>query len=153
MYQYVGLETTKGSGTNGYIQKSLAYIPKREYQPGGYKSIIEGFKEKPAATKRKINNEIIEHEMKYKIESELYDLSLKLRESKLSEKEIEEKINQKRKEMYKDIIRKKEFYVDNRDTHQRGQMKNEQMNKVKNALNIKDDYQLGYAFDIELQEK
>ena len=154
MYQYVGLETTKGSGTNGYIQKSLAYIKKKEYQPGGYKSIIEKFKEQPAPTKRKINNEIIEHEMKYKIESELYDLSEKLKnEGKLNEKEIEEKINKKRKEMYKDIIRKKDLYVDNRDTHQRGQMKNEQINKIKNALNIKDDYQLGYAFDIELQEK
>ena len=154
MYGDVGLPTTKGSGTNGYIQRSLAYINRKEYQPGGYKAIIEKFREQPAPTKRKINNEIIEHEMKHKIEAELYDLSEKLKEEgKLNLKEIEEEINIKRNEKYDDILKKKELYINNKDTHQRGQMKNEQINKIKNALNIKDDYQLGYAFDIELQEK
>ena len=57
MYGDVGLPTTKGSGTNGYIQRSLAYINRKEYQPGGYKAIIEKFREQPAPTKRKINNE------------------------------------------------------------------------------------------------
>ena len=154
MYGDVGLPTTKGSGTNGYIQRSLAYINRKEYQPGGYKAIIEKFREQPAPTKRKINNEIIEHEMKHKIEAELYDLSEKLKEEgKLNLKEIEEEINKKRNEKYDDILKKKELYINNKDTHQRGQMKNEQINKIKNALKIKDDYQMGFAFDFELQKK
>ena len=57
MYGDVGLPTTKGSGTNGYIQRSLAYINRKEYQPGGYKAIIEKFREQPAPTKRKIKEE------------------------------------------------------------------------------------------------
>ena len=112
MYGDVGLPTTKGSGTNGYIQRSLAYINRKEYQPGGYKAIIEKFREQPAPTKRKINNEIIEHEMKHKIEAELYDLSEKLKEEgKLNLKEIEEEINKKRNEKYDDILKKKNYIL------------------------------------------
>ena len=52
------------------------YLPK-DYKPGSYGEIIRQMKSNPAPIKRKINDEIILHEEKHKIEVELYDLKEK----------------------------------------------------------------------------
>ena len=107
MYGNIGLPTAKGSGTSGYVQRSLAYVNKSNYQTGNYKEILQKFKENAAPIKRKANIEIIEHEQKHKIESELFDLAEKLKEEqKLSDLEIEKKIDIKRKELYEELKKK-----------------------------------------------
>ena len=70
MFGGVGLPSAKGTGTNGYVERALGYLPK-DYKPGSYGEIIRQMKANPAPIKRKINDDIILHEEKHKIEVEL----------------------------------------------------------------------------------
>ena len=109
-------------------------------------------KSNPAPIKRKINDEIILHEEKHKVEVELYDMREKyLKEKKYSAKEIEEKINRERKRLYHLLERREADFVDKNETHQKGKLKDAQMKIIKDALKIKDDYYLGEGFEYGLQ--
>ena len=73
MFGGVGIPSAKGTGTNVYVERALGYLPK-DYKPGSYGEIIRQMKSNPAPIKRKINDEIILHEEKHKVEVELYDM-------------------------------------------------------------------------------
>ncbi len=51
MYNGVGLRTVRGTATNGYVQKSMAYIPKRT--PLEYNKELEKALAKPSLASRK----------------------------------------------------------------------------------------------------
>lgn len=92
MYNGIGLPTPRGSGTSGYIQKNLSFVKPRN-KTNNYKDIIQSFKDNPTQPKKKANNEIIEHEIKYKVEVELFNIHKELEKAgKLSKSEIEKKI-------------------------------------------------------------
>ena len=151
MFGGVGIPSAKGTGTNGYVERALGYLPK-DYKPGSYGEIIRQMKSNPAPIKRKINDEIILHEEKHKVEVELYDLREKyLKENKYSAKEIEEKINRERKRLYHLLERREADFMDKNETHQKGKLKDAQMKIIKDALKIKDDYYLGEGFEYGLQ--
>jgi serine/arginine repetitive matrix protein 2 len=151
MFGGVGIPSAKGTGTNGYVERALGYLPK-DYKPGSYGEIIRQMKSNPAPIKRKINDEIILHEEKHKVEVELYDLREKyLKEKKYSAKEIEEKINRERKRLYHLLERREADFMDKNETHQKGKLKDAQMKIIKDALKIKDDYYLGEGFEYGLQ--
>ncbi len=151
MYGGVGLVSAKGTGTNGYVERALGYLPK-DYKPGSYGEIIRQMKSNPAPIKRKINDEIILHEEKHKIEVELYDLKEKyLEEKKYTEKEIEEKINKERKRLYHLLERKEADFMDKNETHQKGKLKDAQMKIIRDTLKIKKGYYLGEGFEYGLQ--
>ena len=134
MYGGIGLPSAKGSGTNGYVQRSLAYIPYK-YKPGNYGEIMRELKKNPAPMKRKINDEIINHEERYKIEIELFDLKEKLEnEGKKSKEEINQIINEKRKTLLKELNKNEKNYMDNTETHQKGKLKDAQMVKMKEII-------------------
>ena len=153
MYGNIGLPTAKGSGTSGYVQKSLAYVNKKRYESGNYKEILQKFKDNPAPIKRRANKEIIEHELKHKIEAELYDIAEEVKKEGKSEEEIEKIIKEKRKELYDNMNKNRNELIDTKETHQQSQLKDEQMDNIKRALGVKNDYVLGAAFDLELQEQ
>lgn len=73
MYNNVGHKTVRGTGTNGYIQRNLAYLPReRERKP-------YHLQEKPKAPKqRKPNKKLLERENKRAVESKVYDLRCEL---------------------------------------------------------------------------
>ena len=151
MFNGVGIPSAKGTGTNGYVERALGYLPK-DYKPGSYGEIIRQMKSNPAPNKRKINDEIILHEEKHKIEVELYDLKEKyLTEKKYSDKEIEEKINKERRRLYYLLERREADFMDKNETHQKGKLKDAQMKIIKDALKIKDGYYLGEGFEYGLQ--
>ena len=151
MFGGVGIPSAKGTGTNGYVERALGYLPK-DYKPGSYGEIIRQMKSNPAPIKRKINDEIILHEEKHKVEVELYDMREKyLKEKKYSAKEIEERINRERKRLYHLLERREADFMDKNETHQKGKLKDAQMKIIKDALKIKDDYYLGEGFEYGLQ--
>jgi len=151
MFGGVGIPSAKGTGTNGYVERALGYLPK-DYKPGSYGEIIRQMKSNPAPIKRKINDEIILHEEKHKVEVELYDMREKyLKEKKYTAKEIEEKINRERKRLYHLLERREADFMDKNETHQKGKLKDAQMKIIKDALKIKDDYYLGEGFEYGLQ--
>ena len=152
MYGGVGLHSAKGTGTNGYIERALGYLPK-DYKPGSYGEIIRQMKANPAQIKRKINDDIILHEEKHKIEVELYDLKEKYEnEKKYTEDEINDKINNERKRLYHLLERREADFMDKNETHQKGKLKDAQMKIIRDALKIKKEYNLGEGFEFTLQQ-
>ena len=151
MYGNVGLPTARGSGTNGYIQRNLSFI-KKKFKLGNYKEIINQFQLNPLQSKKRIDNEIIEHEIKYKIEMELYDLKEKLKNDGENEIEIENKIKLKREELKNKLLKNNNEFMDKKETHSTNKLKTSKMDILKNALKIKEEYKIGEAFDAELQE-
>ena len=151
MFGGVGLPSAKGTGTNGYVERALGYLPK-DYKPGSYGEIIRQMKANPAPIKRKINDDIILHEEKHKIEVELYDLKEKYEnEKKYTEEEIKEKINSERKRLYYLLERREADFMDKNETHQKGKLKDAQMKIIRDALKIKKEYNLGEGFEFTLQ--
>jgi len=151
MFGGVGIPSAKGTGTNGYVERALGYLPK-DYKPGSYGEIIRQMKANPAPIKRKINDDIILHEEKHKIEVELYDLKEKYEnEKKYSPEEIKEKINQERKRLYHVLERREADFMDKNETHQKGKLKDAQMKIIRDALKIKKEYYLGEGFEFTLQ--
>ena len=151
MFGGVGIPSAKGTGTNGYVERALGYLPK-DYKPGSYGEIIRQMKANPAPIKRKINDDIILHEEKHKIEVELYDLKEKYEdENKYTDEEIKEKINAERKRLYHLLERREADFMDQNETHQKGKLKDAQMKIMRGALKIKKEYNLGEGFDFTLQ--
>ena len=152
MFGGVGLPSAKGTGTNGYVERALGYLPK-DYKPGSYGEIIRQMKANPAPIKRKINDDIILHEEKHKIEVELYDLKEKYEnEKKYTEDEIKDKINSERKRLYHLLERREADFMDKNETHQKGKLKDAQMKIIRDALKIKKEYNLGEGFEFTLQQ-
>ena len=151
MFGNVGIPSAKGTGTNGYVERALGYLPK-DYKPGSYGEIIRQMKANPAPIKRKINDDIILHEEKHKIEVQLYDLKEKYEnENKHTPEEIIEKINSERKKLYKLLERREADFMDKNETHQKGKLKDAQMKIIRDALKIKKEYNLGEGFEFTLQ--
>ena len=66
MYNGIGLETARGSGTNGYVQRNIAVLRNQSTRVD-YKS-EEEIKKLDAQMVRKPNEEILEHARKRKVE-------------------------------------------------------------------------------------
>jgi hypothetical protein len=76
-YNGVGLTTPRGSGTNGYVQRSLANIKRKPQTPYSRDRDYD----KPQTKTRKANPEIIEHDRKRDIEVKCLELRDKLEEN------------------------------------------------------------------------
>ena len=72
-YNGIGLQTARGSGTNRYVQRSLANIRRKPYSR-------DRDYEKPQIKTRKANPEIMEHDRKREIEVRCLELQDKLEE-------------------------------------------------------------------------
>ena len=66
---------------------------------------------------------------------------------------MQQKIKEKRAELYKELDKRKEEYIDRTETHQQSKLKDEQMEKIRKALGVKGEYMYGSAFDLETQEQ
>ncbi|MCP4602944.1 MAG: hypothetical protein GY847_20920 [Proteobacteria bacterium] len=75
MYNGIGLETARGSGTNGYVQRNLGFLRvSREKEKYRTEADIEKF---ALQVNREPNVEILEHQKKRQVElkcTELEDL-------------------------------------------------------------------------------
>lgn len=95
MYNGIGLQTPRGSGTNGYIQTNKFFVrPKslkvetKEFQSGQGTGGV-----------KKANKEILEHDRKREIELKLVILEDTLTEQGYTEDEILEKVEEARKSL------------------------------------------------------
>lgn len=152
MYNGIGLTTPRGSGTSGYVQKNLAFI-KPKAKSGNYKDVLKAFKDNPAPARKLPNQSILQHEAQYKVEAELYKLRLaKQAEGKMTTDQVDELIARERQRLSEAFSRNISEDLENLDTHKHSLLKEEQMETMKRAFNIKPDYSNGDAFDLELQE-
>lgn len=162
MFNGVGLTTPRGSGTSGYVQKSLAFYKQRE-KNSSYREVLNKFKENPAPERSSINENIIKHDVLYKIEAEIYKLK-KQHEKEYNDSQMKTFLSRKRKELEDEYSRKVigEDDEDNREnnkqpkhinSHKFNYLIEKKNEKLKNAFGIKDSHVPGEAFDIELQEE
>ncbi|KAH9761472.1 cwf21 domain-containing protein [Citrus sinensis] len=96
MYNGIGLQTPRGSGTNGYIQTNKFFV---KAKTGRVTDSVKGFEagQGTAGVTRKPNQEILEHERKRQIQLKLVVLEDKLVDQGYTEAEIAEKLEEARK--------------------------------------------------------
>ena len=139
MYNGVGLATPKGSGTSGFVQRSLSHIQERKKSSRDYSDTQQGPK------KRKPNAELLEHERKRQIEIKCLRLRDSLVESgKYTEEEIELQIKDLRTSLSKTQVGLQ--LKEASDTHRLDQLKKEKMETLQDALHINKNSKEGESF-------
>ncbi len=95
MYNGIGLQTARGTGTNGYVQRNLAHVhvtkDKTDYKTDDELSKIESY------MNRKGNAEIMEHERKRKIELKCVEMENLMADQGYEQDEINRKVDKFRK--------------------------------------------------------
>ena len=79
MYNGIGLQTARGSGTNGFVQKNAAFIRQRKERVDYYRE-EEDSEKLEKRLRKEPNKELMEHQWKRKIEVQCVELSDKLEE-------------------------------------------------------------------------
>ncbi|KAF3990178.1 hypothetical protein FT663_02189 [Candidozyma haemuli var. vulneris] len=111
-YNGIGLQTPRGSGTSGYVQKNLA---DKKYQ--GYRKKREREQEdeerrearaKQIRSRRSAGGEIKEHDRKRRIELKCAELRDKLEDEDEEDDVIEKKVAELREKLTKDTTEHKE---------------------------------------------
>ncbi|XP_071694875.1 uncharacterized protein [Rutidosis leptorrhynchoides] len=93
MYNGIGLQTARGSGTNGYTQSNKFFVKPRENH------VLTGNND----VTRNPNRDIVEHERKRQIQLKLVVLEDKLVDQGYSDDEISEKLDKARKNLEADM--------------------------------------------------
>nr|XP_016443994.1 PREDICTED: serine/arginine repetitive matrix protein 2 isoform X1 [Nicotiana tabacum] len=147
MYNGIGLQTPRGSGTNGYIQTNKFFV-----KPKTNKVLVDGGKgfesgQGTAGVTRKANKDILEHDRKRQIQLKLLVLEDKLTDQGYTDAEIAEKLDEARRNLeatsedsggstaigYESLFI---FRVSETQTHQIAALKERQMETLKAALKI-----------------
>lgn len=140
MYNGIGLQTPRGSGTNGYIQTNKFFVKPKV---GKVAENTKGFEadQGTAGVTRKANKEILEHDRKRQIEIKLVVLEDKLIDQGYTDAEIAEKLAEARRTLEAAsgdsgvlVVDKK---VSDTQTHQIAARKEKQMETLRAALGIR----------------
>ncbi|CAF5160481.1 unnamed protein product, partial [Rotaria magnacalcarata] len=89
MYNGIGITTPRGTGTNGYVQRNLSFVPTKRDRVEYVKDA--DMKKLETLIEKKGNAEILEHEKKRKIEVKC----MEMRDMMLNNGYDEEVTNQK----------------------------------------------------------
>ncbi|GER28173.1 protein arginine N-methyltransferase 5 [Striga asiatica] len=146
MYNGIGLQTPRGSGTSGHVQANAFNLRAKANRvvTGPSKGFESG--QGAAGVTRGPNKEILEHDRKRQIELKLLALQEKLSDQGYTEAEIEEKLDEARKSLE---AKENEEGGDNAlvasekisetQTHQVAARKEKQMETLKAALGIQSE--------------
>ncbi|KAF3621429.1 putative coiled-coil domain-containing protein 94 -like protein [Capsicum annuum] len=145
MYNGIGLQTPRGSGTNGYIQTNKFFVKPKTNKvlvDGGSKGYESG--QGTAGVTRKANKDILEHDRKRQIQLKLLVLEEKLADQGYTDVEINEKLEEARRNLEAVVEDSGEpVYekVSETQTHQIAALKEKQMENFKAALKIGAEYE------------
>ncbi|KAK3084058.1 hypothetical protein FSP39_007433 [Pinctada imbricata] len=101
MYNGIGLQTARGSGTNGYVQRNLSFVRKHKDRVD-YKS-EEELKKLDQQLIKQPNKEILDHERKRKVELKCMEMQELMEEQGYSADEIDQKVT-----MFRTMLMNKE---------------------------------------------
>ncbi|CAG2160342.1 unnamed protein product [Oppiella nova] len=107
MYNGIGLQTARGSGTNGYVQRNMSFV-KQMKDKIQYKS-EDDFKRLERELNRVPNQEILEHQNKRQIELKCLQLTEDMESQGYSDGEIERVVDSRRREWTQDMHQKKNY--------------------------------------------
>jgi serine/arginine repetitive matrix protein 2 len=159
MYNGIGLETVRGSGTNGYVQRNLSAL-RRHKDTVDYKSENE-LQKLDAQMNRGPNQEILDHERKRKVELKCMEMQELMEEQGYGADEIDKKVSVFRQMLMEKSQSSDTTTIETDDagrpiakaTHQiaeANQMRNDQL---KSAFGIGEFYKEGSSFDKERKAK
>jgi serine/arginine repetitive matrix protein 2 len=183
MYNGIGLTTTRGSATSGYVQRNTGHI-----KPEFFRNKLDrnrasgrgnGFDH---GTEQKIRNQdLLEHNRKHAVEAKVFELQEELRDKGIPEEDIQQRCQSLRERLtaansavavsatsstavtsyqnrsggYRGGQPRDRPRNNQRytDSHEISLRKEEENARVKAAFGIGDDYVPGSAFDPEVQER
>eukprot|EP00897_Mesotaenium_endlicherianum_P008074 jgi/Mesen1/7295/ME000373S06352 len=154
MYNGIGLQTARGSGTSGYVQANKFFLRGR----GGkveFREFQEG--EGAGGITRRANKDILEHDRKRQLELKLALLEETLLEQGYTDEEIQERVAEVRKQLEAagdtdDGASTEAKRVGDVQTHHIAARKEKAMERLKDAFGL-GDIKEGEAFDRDLQEQ
>lgn len=163
MYNGIGLSTTRGSATSGYVNKNLSYVKpdffrrKIEQSTNSFKSSEK--KDLNGNILNSMNPVLLEHNRKHMIESKVLEMREELEgNGKLNPNEIEEKCKEYRNKLNSTTLTQSS--KETTDSHEVMLQKEIRNKKLFNAFNFNktneisyEDYKPGRSFDPEYQEQ
>lgn len=140
MYNGIGLPTTRGSGTNGFVQRNLAFVSKkRQMRP---KIVTNPEKD----SDRRPNLELILHQKKREIEGKCIRLRKELEDEGWSNRRIEEEVHAYRARKLDELSKVSPDDHDKRlrrcfriDEHKKPEPKRESKKQPKREVKIEKD--------------
>merc|ERR1712166_1697057 len=148
MYNGIGLQSVRGSATNGYVQRNLIFVRKNNQRQNEFDQ--EDYK--PPAP-RKADPGILEHERKRQIELKILQFRDAMEERNYSEDEIETKVAEIRKQLAEQGESAKQDDVKAKSSHAIAEAQNKKNLAFEAAMGISKNYAVGEAFDQDLQEQ
>lgn len=159
MYNGIGLQTARGSGTNGYVQRNLSHL-----RPRSLATEVSRHEETRVRNMQP-DAGILDHERKRKVEikclelrDELEDKGCVTNADSVPEDEVEERVASLRKALLERGPVSVPSYKEAKslrpsETHSLGAAKEAESHKMQRALGISSTYIEGEAFDRDLQEQ
>ncbi|KAI3864888.1 hypothetical protein MKW92_018146 [Papaver armeniacum] len=139
MYNGIGLQTPRGSGSNGYVQTN-----KFSVRPKAGKVETKAFEgDQGTGGVKRANKDILEHDRKRQIQLKLVELEDKLIEQGYTDDEISQKLGEARKSLEEESQNtsisgsdKTTTRVSETQTHQIAARKERQMETLRAALGV-----------------
>merc|ERR1711865_209351 len=147
MYNGIGLQSVRGSATNGYVQRNLSFVRRNNQRPSEFDQ--EDYE--PPAPKR-ADPGILEHERKRQIELKIVMFRDAMEERNYSEEEIEVKVAEIRKQLAAAGDENKEESTA-KSSYAIAEAQAKKNRAFEAAMGISKDYEVGQAFDQDLQDE
>lgn len=160
MYNGIGLQTARGSGTNGHVQRNLSFVRQGKKDNVKYKTEAELAKAE-TINNRPPNEEILEHERKRKIEVKILEFQDVLEEGDYTPEEIAAKVQAYRERLLNETSTDKDTELPKdefgryavRETHQIAAAKHEKNAMLRSAFGISEYFVEGSSFDSDRKAK
>ncbi len=146
-YNGIGLNTPRGSGTNGYVVRNLSSI--RKSQPYATSNTRPGDMEAPISKPRKADHSILAHEARRRLENRvlIYQTELEDAEPPFEEDVIERKVAAYRAEVEAEATKNgtddRRSGFKSYQTHDIAIAKEKEMERMRSALGIRPNYAEG----------
>ncbi|PAV87918.1 hypothetical protein WR25_03695 [Diploscapter pachys] len=147
MYNGIGLQTARGTGTNGYVQANLSSLlmSRQKIEYNGE----EDLKRLEAEVNRQPNAELLLHQKKRAVEIKCMEFELLMEEKGFDQEEIDAKVSDYRKLLLSQLESGElnlDNEVSNNDSHTRRKMAADNRDRMRAALGVKKDHVAGSSF-------
>uniref|UniRef100_A0A914DVX0 CWF21 domain-containing protein n=1 Tax=Acrobeloides nanus TaxID=290746 RepID=A0A914DVX0_9BILA len=148
MYNGIGLQTARGSGTNGYVQANLSNLlfSKNKVQYNTEADIAKA----EAEVNRKPNVELLDHEYKRRIEIRCAEFEDLMEDKGFSPEEITAKVDEYRKLLLSEYEAGKmdlDHELDTRNTHSRAKVAKDGRDRFRKAFGIDEKFVDGSSLE------
>jgi len=144
MYNGIGLQTARGSGTNGYVQRNISAIRQT-------KEKVPDYHEKEDTAVRPFDPELVEHDRRRQAEVRCMELRELLEEQGLPEADIDKKVSDFRNKL---LAEKKLTYQRDssgrrvvKDSHEFSVAQEHKNTRAKDAFGIREDFIPGQSLE------